>query len=276
MGFLAVFIMKIYKDDGTFYYYYYNKKRGRKKKRGPKKKRKKAIEKHYQKWDFKIIQCDFKKQAKYIGLYHDYTEVMAKKEELLKENESVLIPHKFVNCKRNSPKQYEYVSEYIVLKRIRNKETESNESMLRNEFGRFVKHSVTSENWFIYDKFPCVKEETFWVYGFNPKNERKDIKWIYSNFIDIFIDETYDIVQIYAYNNKIIFRYSDADINFVIAKNVSDAIRIYNFLEEKYKKSKQVIFTGFVSSHTGRANETISLLKEKTGWGDEKIYRKHT
>lgn len=266
---------KIYKEDGTFYYYYYKKKKGRKRKRGPKSK-KRLKEKKYKHWDFKIIHCISKKQKNYIGQYHDIEEVMAKKEELLKNNSAVLLPVKYVNNKRISKFQYPFESEYLILKRINNDNEETNESMVRNEFGRFVKHITTSDKWFIYDKFKCEKEEEFWVYGFNPKTERKDIKWIYENLIDVFINETYDIVQVYIYNNKVIFRYSKDEINIVITKNISDSIRIYNFLEDNYKKSKQVIFTGFVNGHTDRAKETISLIKEKTGWLPQKIYRKKT
>lgn len=266
---------KIYKDDGSFYYYYYTKKKGRKKKRGPKSK-KKITEKKYKRWDFKIIQCISKKQVNYIGQYHDIQEVTTKKEELLEKNKTILLPVKFINNKRINKFNYPFESEYVILKRIRDKESETNESMVRNDFGRFVKHKTTSEHWYIYDKFKCEKEEEFWVYGFNPKTERKTIVWIYENLIDAFINETYDIVQIYVYNNKVIFRYSNNDINFVIAKNISDSIRIYNFLEKKYKKTKQVIFTGFVNGHSDRSKDTIELIKEKTGWLSSKIYRKKT
>jgi hypothetical protein len=195
---------------------------------------------------------------------------------LLEENKKIEIPVKFINNKRKNPSHYEYEGEYVVLKRIRDKNTQTNESMLRDEYGRFVKHITTSENWFIYEKFPYYKEETFWAYGYNPKTDRKTIKWIYSNFISNFIENTYDIVQVYLYNNKLIFRYPENKLNFIITKNISDGIRVYNFLQDKYKKNKQIIFTGFITKHSDRTMETISLLKEKTGWDITKIYRRHT
>jgi hypothetical protein len=269
--------MKKYREDGTFYYTYYKKKRGRKKKRGPKKVRYKKKEvKNYQRWDFKILRFDFKKQVQYIGLYHDYPEVCEKRRELEAENAKIELPIKYVNNKRVSKRQYHYESEYVVLKRIRDRENESNESMLPNEYGKIVKHVTTSENWYVYEKFPCLVEETFWAYGYNPRSDRKTIGWIYTNFIDAYIDDTYELVQVYAYNNKLVIRYSGDEINFVIAKNVSDCIRMYNFLEDKYKNSKQVYFTGFATSKTQRVLEVVQLIKDKTGWYDTKIYRKHT
>ena len=266
-----------YKPDGTPYYSYYKKKIGRPKKRGPKKKAYTPVkEKKMKKWDFKILQFDFKKQVKYIGQYHDYEEVSQKLKELLEENEKIELPVKYINNKRNSKKHYELESEYVVLKRIRDKDTESKETMLRDEYGKFVKHVTTSENWAVYEKIPCKKEETFWVYGYNPKSGRKTIQWIYTNFINNFIENTTDMLQIYLYNNKLIFLYPQNELNFVITKNVSDGIRVYNFLHEKYKKNKQIMFTGFVTQSSDRAKQTIELLTEKTGWYLTKIYRKHT
>lgn len=269
---------KIYKGDGSFYYYYYKKKKGRKKKRGPKSKSNKNIKpKNYKLWDFKIVRCDFRKQEEYIGQYHDVEEITKKKEELIKQNESVEIPIMYISNRRKNKQTYDYESEYVILKRVRDIEINDNITELRNQYGKYVKYSTTSEKWVIYDKFPCKIEETFWVYGFNPKTDRKTIKWVYETFIDEYIEVSYDMVQIYVYNNKVIFRYSMDYIEFIMAKNVSDAIRIYNFLEEKYKKNrKRVIFTGFVGSHTDRTNDTFKQLKEKTGWDDAKIYRKRT
>lgn len=265
---------KIYKKDGSFYYYYYKKKRGKKKKRGPKSNKNKIIKKNYKSWDFKIIRCDFKKQIEYIGKYHDLIDVEKKKNELLQQNSTVEIPIKFINNKRVSKKHYQIESEYVILKRI--KEGQNNENKLRNEYGKIITFKTTSEKWFIYDKIPCLIEEAFWVYGFHPKTQRKTINWIYNEFIDDVINQSYEIVQIYLYNNKVVFRYSENHIEFVITKNVSDAIRVYNFLNKRYEKNKQVIFTGLVKGHSDRAKEIISLISEKTGWDNSKIYRKST
>jgi hypothetical protein len=266
---------KVKKKDGTAYYYYYKKKRGRPKKRGPKKKKRMRGRRWQEPWDYKIILCNFKKQDRYIDKFHDLGEVEEMKEKLLKQNSTVEIPMLFVNNTRNSKTAYEYQSEYIVLRRIKN-EWESNESMLKDQYGRFVKHTTTSEQWYVYDKFPCLKEEEFWVYGLNPRTDRKPIKWVYDNFIENYIFDDYNIIQIYLYNNKVIFRYHEDEINFIITKNIPDAIRVYNFLEEKYKKNRQVIFTGFTSGHSPRAQSLIKLIQNKTGWGLTKIYRKHT
>ena len=263
---------KILREDGSTYYYYYTKKRGRHKKTGPKKKKKKPGAKNQDTWDFKILQFDSKKQVAYIGKYHNLGEADAVKQKLLKENDSVEFPVKYVNNGKYRGHN-EYVSEYLILKR----NTDNiNGHFLRNEYGKLTENKITDKDWVVYDKFPHVKEETFWVYGYNPKTDRKTFHFIYDNFINKVIDGTYNLVQVYIYNNKVIFRYDYDQIEFVVCKNTSDAIRMYNLLEEKYKKSKQVFFTGSTTGKDYRAGEIKRLIMEKTGWSIKKIYKKTT
>ena len=263
---------KIIREDGSITYYYYKKKRGRHKKTGPKKKKKKPGAKNQETWDYKILQFDSRKQVAYIGKYHNLGEAEIVKEKLIQENEKVEFPVKYKNNGDNRG-YTEYVSEYLILKRNINN---VNGHFLRNEYGKLTENIVTDKDWVVYDKFPHVKEETFWVYGYNPKTDRKTFRFIYENFINKVIDGTYNLVQVYIYNNKVIFRYDHDDIEFVICKNISDAIRMYNLLEEKYKKSKQVFFTGSTSRKDYRASELKHLIVEKTGWNLKKIYKKTT
>lgn len=263
---------KIIREDGSITYYYYKKKRGRHKKTGPKKKKKKPGAKNQETWDYKILQFDSRKQVAYIGKYHNLGEAEVVKERLIQENEMVEFPVKYKNNKGERGYS-EYISEYLILKRNDNN---INGHFLRNEYGKLTENTVTDKDWVVYDKFPHVKEETFWVYGYNPKTDRKTFNFIYDNFIDKIIDGTYNLVQVYIYNNKVIFRYDHDNIEFVICKNVSDAIRMYNLLEEKYKKSKQVFFTGSTSGKDYRASELKRLILEKTGWNLKKLYKKTT
>ena len=79
--------------------------------------------------------------------------------------------------------------------------------MLRNEYGKLVTIETNSDTWIVYDRFPHLVEETFWVYGYNPKNDRKDCKWIMEHIIEDYIYDVYSILQIFLYNNKMIFKY---------------------------------------------------------------------
>ena len=257
-------------------YYYYKKKIGRHKKPGKKKKKRLRGRRWQEPWNFKILRFDFRRQEKYIGSYHDLKETEFAKKKLLEKNAEIVFPKQLTNNGRKSKKVYEYLSEYVILKRIRESGVTDNTSMLRNEYGKFVEHKYTDKDWLIYDKIPCLVEETFWVYGFNPKTDRKTFSWIFENFVDQKIESNSCLVIIYIYGNKVIFKY-DLDFNFVICKNSSDAIRMYNMLGEWCsKKKKQVIFGGKVYRGGARLENTIKMLQEKTGWDRRKIVRQTT
>ena len=256
-------------------YYYYKKKIGRRKKPGAKKKKKIRGRRWQEPWDYKIIRFNFRVQDKYIGSYHDLKEVELARRLLRLRNEEVVFPKKYINNGRSNKQIYDNVSEYVVLKRVKDDES-GNTSMLRNEYGKFVEHRYTDKEWMIWDKFPCETEETFWVYGFNPKTDRKTFTWIYDNFVDQQISDRNDIIIIYVYGNKVIFKY-DLDFEFVICKNQSDAIRMYNLLEEWCtKKKRNVVFSGMVTRRTQRLEQTIEMIQDKTGWDRRKITRKST
>ena len=262
--------------DGKVYYYYYKLKMGRPKKPGPKKKKpiKEPKPRTYKTWDFIIVRCRHNKQTKYIGRYHDLIEVYAEKERLEEQNAKIVFPKQLINNGRNNPEVYENKDEYLILKRKGENDTSP---QLRNEFGKLVDHTTNSKDWIVYDKFPYLEEETFWAYGFDQKNDRKTFDWIAENFVKSIITDTYNIVNIYLYNNKVMFRYDNREFNFVICKNVSDAIRMYNLLQERFKKDKkQVIFTGHTTGFEGRGAETIELIRQKTGWKNKKIWEKST
>ena len=55
--------------------------------------------------------------------------------------------------------------------------------MLRNEFGKFVNYRTESNDWTIIEKQPHDIEETFWVYGYHPRLQRKNYEWIMDNIV---------------------------------------------------------------------------------------------
>lgn len=259
--------MKKFKKDGSAYYYYYQKKVGRHRKRGRKKVKKIRGARHQAPWDYKIIRFDFHKQVSYIGTYHDLEEVAYVRKVLEERNSNVVFPRKFSNSLNRGTKISDFKSEYVILKRVRDKEA-GNMSRVRNEYGKFVEHTTTNENWAVYDKFPCLVEETFWVYGKNPHSGRKTFEEIYDETIANHIE--FEIVMVYVFGNKVIFKY-DEGFDFVICKNVSDAIRMYNMIEERTKKLRGVIMAGRTITKSDRGRATIEMIAQKTGWTRKKI-----
>lgn len=265
--------MRKVREDGTVWYYYYKKKCGRHKKPGPKPKPKPKKIRVYPAWNYRIIRFNNKKQKKYIGRYHTAEDAYLAKEQFENENANVIFPKEYVNNGRNNAKVYKNSGEYLILKKV---EGDNNYTpQLRNDFGKLVDHTINLKNWVIVDKFPYVEEETFWAYGFDNKTDRKTFEWIYENFVLNHIED-YNIVNIYIYNNKVIFRYDNKEFNFVICKNTSDAIRMYNLIGEKSKKNKQIVLTGGNRGYDYRGKETIEMIKSKTGWDYKKIWQKST
>ena len=261
--------MKKINKDGVEYYYYYQKKVGRHHKRGRKRKVKERGRRWQETWDYKIMRFDFRKQETYIGKYHDLDEVSFVKKILEKRNSEVLFPKKFTNNGRKDKSLYDFKSEYVILKRVREPE-EGNTTQIRNEYGKFVDHTTSNENWAVYDKFPCLVEETFWVYGHNPHSDRKTFQWIYDNLIISHAEEKNDLVLIYVFGNKVMFKYEE-DFTFVICKNTSDAIRMYNLIEKKTKRVRNVLLTGGTVTKSDRGQMTIDMISDKTGWTRKKI-----
>lgn len=263
------------RDDGSVWYDYRKRKQGRKNKRGPKKvlpppkKRGRKPIPH----DFIIVLTNHNKQCRYIGQYSTIQEAYEEKRILKELNKQVIFPKEYNNNGRNNPKIYDTKKEYLILRRSMEGESPA---QLRNEYGQIVDHVVTSGQWIILDKFPYEEEETFWVYGFDPKSERKTFDWIYKTFITDVIEDSYAIVNVYLYNNKVIFRYDDGDFEFVICKNISDAIRMYNLIEKRKKRSRQVVMTGSTGGHTSRSNDIIDMIRKKTGWSNKKIWERST
>ena len=257
---------------GKVYYCYPKRKNGRHKKRGPKPKKVKK-ERVYPPWDYIIVKTNEYRQSKYVGRFHTIQDAYAKKEELLAQNETVIFPRQTVINFRNHSKSYSARTEYLILKK---NEDGVGPNKLRNDYGTLVDHVVSSDKWIICDKFPCLEEETFWVYGFDNKTDRKTADWIYNNLAINKVEENGDIVIVYLYNNKLIFKYDDENFEFVICKNISDAIRLYNFIEEKSKKVKQICMTGATNGRQKRGRETIRMIMQKTGWCLDKVCRRST
>lgn len=255
-------------------YYYYKKKIGRHKKPGPKKKKKMRGRRWQEPWDFKIVICSFRKQTKYVGQYRKLADVEEAKKKLMEYNESILFPKKIINNGHRSNELLDNISEFVILKRVRDDSGTLNQ--LRNEYGKFIDVDTTSDTWMVYDRFPYLEEEKFWVYGYNPKTDRKTAQWIIDELITPYIADKYSTLQVFLYNNKLILKYDNETIDFVICKNVSDGIRLYNLLQEKFKKQRNLILSGMATRKTEKTNYLVNLLKEKTGWEDTKIYRKTT
>ena len=250
---------------------------GRPKKRGPKKKRKKKIEKIPQKvgpkfqkpYSYKIISCRNGVQNKFIGRYRDIKEAYDVFNALKTQDNNVIFPSNITGIHQieNS------VDEYILIEKNEDKTS----TLLRNEYGKFVEQTTNKNGWIIIDKFRYKREEEFWVYGYNSRNDRKTFLWIYNNLIISDLYDNLDFKRIFLYKNKIVIKNDANEIDLVLCKDESDAVRFYNKTEEwiKRDKIKQVLFMGDYSSISDRRRKLEDELIALTGWTKKKVQMKN-
>ena len=185
-------------------------------------------------------------------------------------NEKVKFPVYYVSGKYIEPAHYEIV---IIKKRLN--ENDPKTTRLRNQHGEFVEHTTTNENWIVFDKAPYFKEETFWVYGYDNKTDRKTCQWIVDNLILNSIESKYDVIRVLVYKNKLIIKYDNKPMSIIMCKNKSDCIRLYNFILEKMtnEKIKQVFCIGSYNIICDARREIEHDIMELTGWNKTKIQR---
>lgn len=250
---------------------------GRPKKRGPKKKRKKKIEKIPQKvgpkfqkpYSYKIISCRNGVQNKFIGRYRDIKEAYDVFNALKTQDNNVIFPSNITGIHQIESS----VDEYILIEKNEDKTS----TLLRNEYGKFVEQTTNKNGWIIIDKFRYKREEEFWVYGYNSKNDRKTFLWIYNNLIISDLYDNLDFKRIFLYKNKIVIKNDANEIELVLCKDESDAVRFYNKTEEwiKRDKIKQVLFMGDYSSISDRRRKLEDELIALTGWTKKKVQMKN-
>lgn len=254
----------------------YKRRVGRPRKPGPKKKRvrkKKVFKKRGRKAlspiSYKIVSCKNGKQNKLIGKYRTSEDAYEKFNSLKELDKNVVFPMSVTGDEtlENS------IDEYVLIERSDKKSTS-----LRNEYGKLVEHYTNKEGWVIIDKFRYKKEETFWVYGYEKKSERKTFSWIYQNMI---VENQCSIIGVnfvMIYKNKLLIRYDNDDFGLIICKTDTDCIKLYNLLESKVKKDKikNFVFIGNYSRISKQRKKIEKYIMDITGWPLKKVQMKYT
>ena len=190
---------------------------------------------------------------------------------MVEENKSVVFPIKFNN---NKTEIIESSYEIMIIK-ARDK-TESRETKVMDEYGKFVNYATNDDDWIIYDRSPYYIEETFWVYGYHPRLQRKDFKWIYDNFISNNSNNKYLFKTVQLFKNKILVE-CNGKLDMVICNNKQDAIRMYNMIEEWCERDKMK-YIGFMGdlSYSRYKSDWITKIQKLTNWTRKKITRMST
>ena len=221
---------------------------------------------------YHIILVNHSKQLRDLYCTHSEKLVNSRFKKMLDENEkNVVFPIKFNNLKHQMVEaEYELV---IIKYDVKPGEKKTR---IRNDFGKFVNYETSDENWIVCDRAPYKMEESFWVYGYNPKLQRKDFNWIYKNFFEKDSKNKYAFKTLQLYNNKLLIDAS-GKLDMVICKNKPDAIRLYNQIEELCNKNKfkYIIFGGDIR-YSKYKRDWIKKIMDLTGWNIHKVKRTST
>ena len=192
--------------------------------------------------------------------------------DLLKKNKKeVIFPMRFNNEKHV---MIESEHELVILKCKDIFDNDANK--IRDDSGEFINYKTNEDNWIVIDRAPYEIEETFWVYGYHPKLQRKTFMWIFENFILKDSKNKYMFKSVVIYHNKLLVE-CGGKLEMVLCKTKSDSIRLHNMLEAfaKSKKCKYVMFMGDIANSKYKM-DWINKIKNLTHWNDKKIGRRST
>jgi hypothetical protein len=185
---------------------------------------------------------------------------------LIEKNKEIKFPKKFVNTKKISPVKYEI----CIVKPI---EENDKFRILRDGYGKtYVEKPIG--DWIVIDSHPYDIEETFWIYGRDPKANRPKI----NDVVKLLMSGAYKrnmVKQVIIVYNKLII-YNEEQFEMVLCKCREDAQRLHNTLSKiaKKQKIKNLLFMGIATPAT--ISRMYDMIQEETGWPIIKIRRTNT
>lgn len=209
------------------------------------------------------------RNGEYLKTMHRcYTrETAFKRFHQFKFENKVLFPKKFVNDKEIKPVEYKICV-------VKDTEEEDTFRTLRDDVGRTYTEEPMFDIWTILDDAPYKIEETFWVFGYDPRNDRKDVR----DVVKLVGKNSYSpkkSKQIVVIYNKLLI-YNEEQFDMVICKCKEDAQRLHHDLAKaaRRNKMKALVFMGTAKETT--IPQYYDIIEEHTGWPRTKIRRRST
>lgn len=217
---------------------------------------------------YHIIMTSRGKQLHDLYWTDTWEKVSKKYNEMLKENEKVIFPTKKIKI---SGTFYDANYELVIIKTKH--ESDEDENLIRSDNGKFEPYVSSDEDWIVCDRHSWDIEETFNVYGYHPIYQRKNIEWIFNEFLLKDSKDKYKFKEVNILYNKVIFNEA-GNLNMVLCNDRSDAIRMNNILEKMAKKHKlkYVIFKGLVEKRKDII-DWYHRIEKWTGWNYLKVKR---
>jgi hypothetical protein len=184
-----------------------------------------------------------------------------------KRDNKVLFPKKHVNDK--VIKEVEYKICVI-------KDTEDGDTFrtLRDNVGKTYTEKPMFDIWTVLDDAPYQIEETFWIFGRDPVNDRGDIR----DVVKLVGKNAYSAKkskQIVVIYNKLLI-HNENQFDMIICKCKEDAQRLHHELAKaaRRNKMKSLVFMG--TAHENTIPQYYDIIEEHTGWPRTKIRRRST
>jgi hypothetical protein len=182
------------------------------------------------------------------------------------ENKKVMFPKGNVNYNKIEKVNYKIC---VV------KDTEEGDKfrILRDSYGKVYQEPPFGD-WTILDDADYQIEETFWLFGKNPKNDRVTIHDIVKLLMVGVYKKSMTKQVIVVYNKLVI--HNEDQFDMIICKCMDDAQRLHHMLAKVARKNKikNLLFMGTASQAT--TSRMYDLIKDKTGWPIQKIWRTTT
>lgn len=183
------------------------------------------------------------------------------------EENNVLFERKFLNYNGLKPVKYKI---YVV------KDNEEGDELrtVRNRLGKFVTEKPIFGIWTILNDADYEIEETFWVHGYDSRNDRKTITDIIG-LLMLNIHDRKKTKQIIVVHNKLLI-YNEDQFDMVITKCKKDAQRLHHALSKAAtdNKIKGLYFMG--TARKKLISDYYDIIHEETGWPYTKIWRTTT
>lgn len=182
---------------------------------------------------------------------------------LVDENQKIKFPKRFINTNAIIP---------VKFKICITKPTEPDDvfRILRDDFGRTYTEKPLGD-WTILHSEDYEVEETFWIFGRNPKADRPNVDEIVKRLMQGAYKK--DMVkQVIVVNNKLVI-YNEDQFDMVICKCLLDAQRLHHTLAKiaRKQKIKSLMFMG--TATPASVSNMYEVIHEHTKWPMHKIWR---
>lgn len=222
---------------------------------------------------FSVYITKNRKKVRFVGTSWWKTDAYKIYNDAIERNRQKTVFPKTIATNRKGGAHETIDVKYEILLVKKTQEGENTVKAFRNKDGKFVDNVITDwENHVIVDKNDWFVEETFGIYGFHPKKDKKTYTFILDNLLLNNEDVGEEMRRVMVYKNKVIIQYLD-DFDFITCYDNDQAKKMYDMLEKDITKLKKkyIVFMGETTSE-----KWIDKIEEKTGWNRNSILHKST